>query len=99
MTGPVHRRSLAAAPTLLNRSQGRVSGAETMTIIRNDILYALNKPDDFIMAIVEFLSSDSHRVHYVRCPFQREPGFEGASVNYDFDELLKNDTNINADPV
>jgi TctA family transporter len=28
---------------------------------------------DFILAIVEFLDADSHRVHYVRRPFRSEP--------------------------
>lgn len=31
---------------------------------------------------------DSHRVHYLRRPFQREPDFGVTSVNYDFGELL-----------
>ena len=30
----------------------------------------------------------THRVHYVRRPFQREPDFGVTSVNYDFPELL-----------
>jgi hypothetical protein len=34
--------------------KGRVSGAPTITVTRNEILYSLNKPDDFILAIVEF---------------------------------------------
>jgi len=68
--------------------KGRVTGAQTVTVTRNEILYSLNKPDDFILAIVEFLDGDSHRVHYVRTPFQREPDFGVTSVNYDFAELL-----------
>jgi len=68
--------------------KGRVSGASTITVTRNEILYSLNKPDDFILAIVEFLDGDSHRAHYVRQPFQREPDFGVTSVNYDFSELL-----------
>ena len=68
--------------------KGRVTGAPTITVTRNEILYSLNKPDDFILAIVEFLDGDSHRVHYVRQPFQREPDFGVTSVNYDFAELL-----------
>jgi len=68
--------------------KGRVSGAATITVTRNEILYSLNKPDDFILAIVEFLDADSHRVHYVRHPFNREPDFGVTSVNYDFAELL-----------
>ena len=68
--------------------KGRVSGAETITVTKNEILYSLNKPDDFILAIVEFLDGDAHRVHYVRRPFQREPDFGVTSVNYDFPELI-----------
>jgi hypothetical protein len=37
---------------------------------------------------VEFLDGESHRVHYLRQPFQREPDFGVTSVNYDFAELL-----------
>src|SRR3990172_7123206 len=68
--------------------KGRVSGAATITVTKNEILYSLNKPDDFILAIVEFTSADGHRVHYLRQPFQREPDFGVTSVNYDFGELL-----------
>jgi superfamily II DNA or RNA helicase len=68
--------------------KGRVAGAATITVTKNEILYSLNKPDDFILAIVEFLDGDAHRVHYVRRPFQREPDFGVTSVNYDFAELL-----------
>lgn len=68
--------------------KGRVSGAETITVTRNEILYSLNKPDDFILAIVEFLDEQRHNVHYIRQPFRREPDFGVTSVNYDFAELL-----------
>ena len=69
--------------------KGRASGAPTITVTKNEILYSLNKPDDFILAIVEFMPGDAHRVHYVRQPFQREPDFGVTSVNYDFAELLE----------
>ena len=68
--------------------KGRVSGASTITVTRNEILYSLNKPEDFILGIVEFLDDVAHRVHYVREPFKREPDFGVTSVNYDFAELL-----------
>jgi hypothetical protein len=35
--------------------KGRITGAATITVTKNEILYSLNKPDDFILAIVEFL--------------------------------------------
>jgi SNF2 family DNA or RNA helicase len=68
--------------------KGRDSDADTITVTKNEILYSLNKPEDFILAIVEFMDGDQHRVHYVRRPFQREPDFGVTSVNYDFPELL-----------
>ncbi len=37
---------------------------------------------------VHVVDGESHRVHYVRQPFQREPDFGVTSVNYDFAELL-----------
>jgi superfamily II DNA or RNA helicase len=69
--------------------KGRVTGAETITVTKNEILYSLNKPEDFILAIVEFLDETNHRVHYIRNPFQREPDFGVTSVNYDFAELVE----------
>jgi SNF2 family DNA or RNA helicase len=68
--------------------KGRVTGAPTITVTRNEILYSLNKPDDFVLAIVEFHGDETHQVHYLRRPFQREPDFGVTSVNYDFAELL-----------
>ncbi|MCY4071970.1 MAG: helicase-related protein [Chloroflexi bacterium] len=68
--------------------KGRVTGAPAITVTRNEILYSLNKPDAYILAIVEFLEGDDHRVHYLRRPFHREPDFGVTSVNYNFAELL-----------
>jgi hypothetical protein len=68
--------------------KGRITGAATITVTKNEILYSLNKPEDFILAIVEFLDGDSHHVHSIRRPFLCEPDFGVTSVNYDFAELL-----------
>jgi hypothetical protein len=71
--------------------KGRVSGAATITVTKNEILYSLNKPDDFVLAIVEFLDGESHQVHYLRRPFERSgltSDFNGASVNFAFADLL-----------
>jgi Protein NO VEIN, C-terminal len=65
--------------------KGRAAGAETVTVTRNEILYALNKPDDFILALVEVDSTTTLR--YVRRPFTREPDFGVESVNYGWREL------------
>ncbi|MFZ2617605.1 MAG: helicase-related protein, partial [Anaerolineae bacterium] len=68
--------------------KGRITGAETVTVTKNEILYSLNKPDDYILALVEFLSDNTQCVHYLRRPFNREPDFGVTSVNYDFAGLL-----------
>ena len=69
--------------------KGRRSDADTVTVTKNEILYSLNKPDDFILALVLFGGDDdTPRVRYVRRPFQREPDFGAASVNYALKDLL-----------
>lgn len=68
--------------------KGRVAGATTVTVTKNEILYSLNKPHDFILAVVEFLEDGAHQVHYLRRPFRREPDFGVTSVNYDLAQLL-----------
>ncbi len=69
--------------------KGRIAGASTITVTRNEILYSLNKPDDFILAMVEFLDDENHKVHYLRQPFNSEPDFGVTSVNYNFADLIK----------
>ena len=69
--------------------KGRVAGASTVTVTKNEILTSLNKPDDFILGIVEFLDEATHQVHYIRNPFNREPDFGVTSVNYNLSELLE----------
>ena len=68
--------------------KGRISSADTITVTKNEVLTALNKPDDYILAIVEFLDSDSHRLHYVRRPFEKEPDWAVTSANYHMKDLL-----------
>ena len=68
--------------------KGRLASADTLTVTKNEILYSLNKPEDYILAMVEFRPEQEHRVLYLREPFHREPDFGVTSVNYNFAELL-----------
>ena len=43
-----------------------IAGASTVTVTKNEILTSLNKPEDFILGIVEFMEDATHQVHYVR---------------------------------
>jgi superfamily II DNA or RNA helicase len=71
--------------------KGRAAGADTVTITRNEILTGLNKPDDFILALVE-VNGDSATPSYLGRPFHREPDFGAASVNYKLAELVSRAT-------
>ena len=66
--------------------KGRVKGAATVTVSKNEILTALNKPEAYILAIVE-VDGASTRTVYLKKPFQNAPDFASTSVNYDIAEL------------
>jgi hypothetical protein len=68
--------------------KGRVAGADTVTLTKNEILTALNKPEEFILAIVEVDGDMVGMPHYIIQPFTREPDFGVTSVNYALRELL-----------
>ncbi|MGB8343711.1 MAG: helicase-related protein [Ktedonobacteraceae bacterium] len=67
--------------------KGRVADAVTVTVTRNEILTALNQPDDFILAVV-LVDGDTTTLYYVTRPFGREPDFGATSVNYELAKLL-----------
>jgi superfamily II DNA or RNA helicase len=70
--------------------KGRAKGADTVTVSRNEILYAFNQGEKFVLAIVFVNPDDSvDEPHYLTNPFQREPDWGAASVNYSVRELLK----------
>src|SRR5579875_374856 len=71
--------------------KGRIAGADTVTVTKNEILYSLNKPDDFILALVAFGADGSHEVRYLRRPFHGKgvtTDFAGATVDFSFSQLL-----------
>ena len=69
--------------------KGRSKGATTITVTKNEIMYALNQADKFILAIV--LVDENEAVdgpHYVRKPFGRELDWDECSSNRDLAKLL-----------
>lgn len=72
--------------------KGRGEGAATVTVTRKEILAALNKPEDFILALVEVTFDGDKAIgkepRYIKRPFQREPDFAAVSVNYELKELF-----------
>ncbi len=68
--------------------KGRDAAAPTVTVTKNEILTGLNKPDDFILALVLVARDRAPVIRYVRRPFNREPDFAATSVTYNISELL-----------
>ena len=70
--------------------KGRVKGAATITVTRNEMLYAFNQGDKFVLAVVLVNQDDSHEgPYYIRRPFDREPGWGVSSINYNLSDLLQ----------
>jgi len=70
--------------------KGRVKGADTVTITRNEMLYALNQSDKFILAIVQINDDDTvASVHYLTNPFDAEPPWGTSSINFKLSHLLE----------
>jgi hypothetical protein len=70
--------------------KGRAKGADTITVTRNEILYALNQSDKFLLAIVLVEEDGSvDGPHYVRNPFDVEPGWGVTSQTMAISALLE----------
>ena len=70
--------------------KGRIAGADTVTVTRNEILYALNQSDKFILAIVLVNEDDTtDGPYYLKDPFDAEPGWGVASWNIKLASLLE----------
>ena len=67
--------------------KGRESEAVTVTVSRNEILTALNKPEDFILAIAKVENGRPDLV-YLQKPFRNEPEFTVESITYNIEDLL-----------
>ena len=67
--------------------KGRHANGKTITVTKNEILTALNKPDDFWLAVVQVDGDRPEEPRYLRRPFTREPDFGVTSVTYDIAQL------------
>jgi hypothetical protein len=68
--------------------KGRVAGADTVTVTKNEILTALNKPEDFILALVFIGLDGAAKPQYLAKPFEQEPDFATASVTFRIKDLI-----------
>ena len=62
--------------------KGRVVGADTVTVSKNEILTALNKEQDYALAIVQVDNNTASIPRYVWNPFNAAPSANTVSINY-----------------
>ena len=70
--------------------KGRVTGADVVTVSRNEILTSLNEPDRWLLALVEVRPEGGEEVRYLHRPFDagtRDCLFDVTSVNFDWKAL------------
>ena len=67
--------------------KSRRKDATTVTITKNEIIYGLNLPEQFILALA-FVDGKRVEVHYVQNAFRFEPDFGVTSINFNVKDLL-----------
>jgi superfamily II DNA/RNA helicase len=85
---PQSKRGADGATLRFIEVKGRAKGAETVTVSKNEILTAFNKPNEYILAIVEVDGAATKTV-YLKKPFRERPDFAATCVTYDIEELIK----------
>jgi hypothetical protein len=91
---PQEKRGADSFPLRFIEVKGRTKGAATVTVSKNEILTAFNKPDEFILAVVEVdlpagqANGADTKTVYLKKPFRERPDFAATSVNYDIAELV-----------
>ena len=70
--------------------KGRATGADTVTITRQEIITSLHEPEKFILAIVEVSNGSAGAPRYVRGALdEHEPSFEQDAIQYNLKRLLE----------
>jgi len=70
--------------------KGRVDGADSVMITRQEVITSLHEPDKFILAIVSVTGGSAHAPRYVRGPLvEREPSFLETAIQFDLPRLLE----------
>ncbi|MBC6436886.1 MAG: DUF3883 domain-containing protein [Rhodobacteraceae bacterium] len=68
--------------------KGRVAGARSIDVTRNEIITCLHAPDRYILAIVEVADGVAQEPRYVRRPFAVELDFRVTSQRFELPPLL-----------
>lgn len=70
--------------------KGRIDGAESVMVTRQEVITSLHEPEKFILAIVPVTAGFAHAPRYVRGPLvEREPSFLETAIQFDLRRLLE----------
>ena len=70
--------------------KGRVDGADSVMITRQEVITSLHEPEKFILAIVSVTGGFAHAPRYVRGPLvEREPSFLETAIQFDLRRLME----------
>jgi superfamily II DNA or RNA helicase len=70
--------------------KGRIDGADSVMITRQEIITSLHEPEKFILAVVAVTGGFAHEPRYVRGPLiDREPSFLETAIQFDLRRLLE----------
>ncbi|MFC3724631.1 helicase-related protein [Neoaquamicrobium sediminum] len=69
--------------------KGRIDGADTVMVTRQEIITSLHEPEKFILAVVQVEGGFARQPRYVRRPFSQEPEFGVTAVQVHLPSLLE----------
>lgn len=70
--------------------KGRIDGADTVMITRQEVITSLHEPDKYILAIVQVENGFARPPRYVRGALDdREPRFDQSAIQYKISRLLE----------
>ncbi|MCD4661322.1 DUF3883 domain-containing protein, partial [Agrobacterium sp.] len=73
--------------------KGRIDGADSVMVTRQEVITSLHEPEKFILAIVKVASGFAHEPRYLRGPLvEREPSFLETAIQFHLPRLLERAT-------
>ena len=69
--------------------KGRIIGADSVMVTRQEVITSLHEPEKFILAIVQVENGLAREPRYIRKPFSQEPEFHVTAFQTSIKALLK----------
>lgn len=69
--------------------KGRIDGADSVMVTRQEVITSLHEPEKFIMAVVHVEAGFAREPIYVRRPFSQEPEFGITAIQVDLRKLIE----------